>query len=109
LKNSVFGDESKFARPWARRSKKDMGGHRYLGKNLRHHRILRGAPRTIEKSGFAPERETRRVKQTANYYRHLGNPKEYKLPSNPPTLYDAGMFAFDLMKGWTAKQISEGE
>ena len=68
-----------------------------------------GGPRTIEKSGFAPERETRRVKQTANYYRHIGNPKEYKLPSNPPTLYDAGMFAFDLMKRWIAKQISEGE
>lgn len=64
-----------------------------------------GGPRTIEKSGFAPERETSRVKRTANHYRHLGNPKKYLLPSNPPTLPDARKFALDLMKTWIAKTI----
>lgn len=62
-----------------------------------------GGPRSIEKSGLAPQHETRRVKQTANYYRHLGNPKRGTLPLNPPTLRMASFFAINILQKWIAK------
>ena len=34
-----------------------------------------GGPSSIAKSGFASKKKTGCVKQTANYYRHLGNPR----------------------------------
>jgi hypothetical protein len=46
-----------------------------------------------------------KMRQTANHYRHLGNPRNYPLPSNPPTLAEAGLFATNLLKDWTATQI----
>jgi hypothetical protein len=64
-----------------------------------------GGPRSISKSGYAPESKTRHVRQTANHYRHLGNPKNHPLPSNPPTLAEAGVFAIDLMTRWIAERI----
>jgi hypothetical protein len=68
-----------------------------------------GGPRSIERSGFAPGSETRRVRQTANYYRHLGKPKNYLLPQNPPTLTEAGVFAVDLLKRWIAERVNGSE
>ena len=65
-----------------------------------------GGPRSIERSGFAPELETRRMKRTANYYRHLGKPKNHLLPSNPPTLAEARVFAINLMRRWIAERIN---
>jgi hypothetical protein len=60
-----------------------------------------GGERSIERLSFAPRRgETRRVRQTANYYRHLGNPNKFLLPLNPPTLPEAALFATGLLKKW---------
>jgi hypothetical protein len=64
-----------------------------------------GGVRGIEKSGFAPRSEVRRVRQTANHYRHLGSPTAYPLPSNPPTLSEAGRFVKDIMKRWIATRL----
>jgi hypothetical protein len=64
-----------------------------------------GGERSIEKSDFAPSRETGRVRQTANYYRHLGNPKDFLLPSSPPTLKEASLFAKRLLRKWLATRI----
>ena len=69
-----------------------------------------GGPRSIDKSHFAPEQEARRVKRTANYYRHLGNPKNAgTLPANPPTLRVASLFATDILQKWIAKKQSSTE
>jgi hypothetical protein len=67
--------------------------------------FLGGGERSIEKSDFAPSRETGRVRQTANYYPHLGNPKDFLLPSNPPTLNEASLFAKGLLRKWIATRI----
>jgi len=60
---------------------------------------------SIAKSGLAPRHDTRRVRQTANHYRHLGSPKKHPLPLNPPTLSEAALFATDLLKKWIANRI----
>ena len=39
--------------------------------------------------------KNRRIKRTANYHRHLGNPRNFPLPKNPPTLGEASRFATD--------------
>ena len=65
--------------------------------------FLRG-PRSIAKSGLASMTKTDCMKQTANYYRHLGNPKDDKLPSNPPTLRAASLFAADILQQWIARK-----
>jgi hypothetical protein len=64
-----------------------------------------GGPRSIEKSGLAPESESRRMKRTANYYRHLGNPKGYSLPRDPPNIGEGGAFAIALLQKWIAKRL----
>jgi hypothetical protein len=64
-----------------------------------------GGAHSIQQSGFAVTSETRRVRQTANHYRHLGNPKPCPLPPNPPTLDDARSFAIELLKKWIATRL----
>ena len=63
-----------------------------------------GGPRGIAKSGLASKTKSACVKQTANYYRHLGNPKDDKLPSNPPTLREASLFATNILQQWIARK-----
>jgi hypothetical protein len=64
-----------------------------------------GGPSLIAESGrSSKKKKTTRVKQTANHYRHLGNPQNYKLPSNPPTLRAASLFAFDILQKWIAQK-----
>jgi hypothetical protein len=64
-----------------------------------------GGVHSIEKLGFAASPDTRRVRQTANRYRHLGNQKVSCLPSNAPTLDEAVEFAKGLLKQWIATRI----
>ena len=64
-----------------------------------------GGARAINQSGLAPLYATRRVRQTANHYRHLGNPKNDPVPPNPPTLAEAGLFATGILKKWIANRI----
>ena len=63
-----------------------------------------GGPRLIAEAGLASKKKTACVKQTANHYRHLGNPQNDKLPSNPPTLRAASLFAFDILQKWIAQK-----
>ena len=64
-----------------------------------------GGPSQIEKSGFGTGKEARAVKQTANYYRHLGRPEPSLLPTNPPTLGKASLFAKKVLSRWIESQL----
>jgi hypothetical protein len=64
-----------------------------------------GGEGSIKKAGFAPRSETRRVRQTANHYRHLGSPRSNRLPPTPPTLAEAGVFAKELLRKWIATRM----
>jgi hypothetical protein len=46
-----------------------------------------------------------KLKQTANHYRHLGNPTKYLLPQNSPTLAEATKCATVLLKDWISTRI----
>jgi len=59
----------------------------------------------IAKAGYADKKQARAVRQTANHHRHLGNPKKYPLPSNPPTLAKANEFARGLLKRWISSRL----
>lgn len=59
----------------------------------------------IAKAGYANSGQTRTVRQTANHYRHLGSPRRYPLPSNPPTLLEASDFARSLLKRWISSRL----
>jgi len=59
----------------------------------------------LTKAGSASGKRTRVVRQTANYYRHLGNPKKYPLPPNPPTLAQASEVARNLLKRWIYSRL----
>ena len=66
-----------------------------------------GGPSLIAESGLASKKKTACVRQTANHYRHLGNPQNAKLPSNPPTLRVASLFAFDILQKWIAQKTRD--
>lgn len=59
----------------------------------------------VVKAGYATDKQTRSVKQTANHYRHLGSPKKNPLPPTPSTLAQAGAFARGLLKLWIASRL----
>jgi hypothetical protein len=50
-------------------------------------------------------RKIRDCKQTANHYRHLGNPEKYRLPANPPSILEARSLVLDLLRRWISSQI----
>jgi hypothetical protein len=58
-----------------------------------------------EKSGFGSRDKTGRIKRIANHHRHLGSPRKYTLPPNPPTLNEASQFARGLLKTWISRRI----
>ena len=64
-----------------------------------------GGEAGIAKAGYANRKQTRAVRQTANYYRHLGSPKNSPLPSNPPTLTEASDFARGLLQRWISSRL----
>jgi hypothetical protein len=64
-----------------------------------------GGPGEIEHAGWATKNRTRRIRQTANHFRHLGSPKKYPLPPRPPTIGEARVFANDLLKRWMASRL----
>jgi hypothetical protein len=66
--------------------------------------FLGGADR-IDRAGYANRKKTIVVRRTANYYRHLGSPKKYPLPPNPPTLDEASEFARSLLKRWISSRL----
>ncbi len=64
-----------------------------------------GGENGIAKARYANKKLTRAVRQTANHYRHLGRPKNYRLPSNPYTLAKASEFARGLPKRFISSRI----
>lgn len=64
-----------------------------------------GGPKQIEQSGFGTAKEARVVKQTANYYRHLGRPMSALLPPNPPALGKASLFAKKALSLWIESHL----
>ncbi len=46
-----------------------------------------------------------RHRQTANSYRHLGNPKNNPPPQNPPTLFDSQQEIYGLLRGWLESRM----
>jgi len=66
-----------------------------------------GGPHLIAESGLASKKKTACVRRTANHYRHLGNPQNAKLPSNPPTLRVANLFALDILQRWIAQKTRD--
>ena len=59
-----------------------------------------GGENEIVKTGLATRAETRRMRQTANHYRHLGAPKLTPLPANAPKLGDGVIFISGVLKKW---------
>ncbi len=64
--------------------------------------------KVIVRNGWASEKEIRRLRQTANYYRHLGRPKKYPLPPNPPSLHESATFVLRLLKKWITVPKADG-
>jgi hypothetical protein len=64
-----------------------------------------GGPSQIGKSGLGNEKEARSIKQTANYYRHLGRPRPSLLPTNPPELGRASLFAKKALSLWIESRL----
>ena len=64
-----------------------------------------GGPDLVERSGLCTRKEARTIKQTANYYRHLGSPNPSLLPPNPPTLPQASLFARRLLRRWIESRL----
>jgi hypothetical protein len=64
-----------------------------------------GGADAVARSGLAGRSEARRVRQTANHYRHLGRRKSHPLPANPPSLHDARLFATQILKTWIARRL----
>jgi hypothetical protein len=64
-----------------------------------------GGEAAITKAGYATGKQTSDVRRTANHHRHLGNPKNFPLPKNPPTLAEATEFARSLLKRWIASRL----
>jgi hypothetical protein len=64
-----------------------------------------GGPKQIEQSGFGSAKEARVIKQTANYYRHLGRPQPATLPKNPPALKNAAFFAKQALRKWIESHL----
>jgi hypothetical protein len=67
-----------------------------------------GGEHKIAKAGYADKKQTRIVRRTANHYRHLGSPKKYSLPSNPPALAEATEFARSLLKRYFSSRLRPG-
>jgi hypothetical protein len=59
----------------------------------------------IVSTGLASRAETRRIRRTANHYRHLGNPKGFTLPADPPTLREATAFITNLAIAWVGREL----
>ncbi len=57
-----------------------------------------GGANGIERAGWATKGRTREIRQTSNHFRHLGSPRKYPLPANPPTIDEARIFADDVLK-----------
>jgi hypothetical protein len=64
-----------------------------------------GGPDAIVKKGWAARKQVIKCRQTANHHRHLGSPKKYPLPADPPSWGKARTFVLGLLTNWISDQI----
>jgi len=64
-----------------------------------------GGEKAISSSSLGSRSQTRLVRRTANYYRHLGRRVPDPLPTNAPTLAEAQLFATGLLKRWLGTRL----
>jgi hypothetical protein len=64
-----------------------------------------GGPSQIGKSGLGNAKEAQSIKRTAAYYRHLGRPKPSLLPTSPPELGKASLFAKKALSLWIESRL----
>jgi hypothetical protein len=62
-------------------------------------------PKAIADKGWALTGDVRRIKQTANHYRHLGRPIGNQLPPNPPTIHQARTRALEFLRLWLLERV----
>jgi hypothetical protein len=65
-----------------------------------------GGEDAVVRKRWASRGQVRKCRQTANHYRHLGSPKKYPLPADPPTIGRATGLVFDLLKKWISAQFT---
>jgi hypothetical protein len=56
--------------------------------------------RGVAKRDWASQSTVDRFMRTANHYRHLGAPKRYPLPRNPPDIKETRTFVLGLLRRW---------
>lgn len=64
-----------------------------------------GGEDAIVKKKWASRPQIRRCRQTANHHRHLGSPRKYPLPANPPSPGEARSLVLGLLKRWISDQL----
>ena len=64
-----------------------------------------GGEDAIVKRKWATRQQIRECRQTANHHRHLGSPRKYPVPANPPTSGEARSLVLALLRRWIAEQI----
>jgi hypothetical protein len=58
---------------------------------------------TIVENKWVARKDLRRVKRTANHYRHLGRPQKNPLPPDPPSLQESISLVLDLLRKWLGR------
>ena len=66
-----------------------------------------GGEKAVVRKKWATRAQARKCRQTANHYRHLGSPKKYPLPAEPPTIGLATILVFDLLKKWISASFPQ--
>lgn len=61
-------------------------------------------PEVIVKKKWATREEVRKLRQTANHFRHLGRPKKNPLPPGPPSLNESRTCVLGFLKKWISHQ-----
>lgn len=65
-----------------------------------------GGVDTIVKKKWATRGKVGRCRQTANHYRHLGSPKKYPLPADPPSRGEATALVLGLLRNWISEELA---
>jgi hypothetical protein len=67
--------------------------------------FLGGVNAIVEKKWAARAKVTK-CRQTANHYRHLGSPKKYPLPANPPSRGEATTLVLGFLRKWMSGELA---
>jgi hypothetical protein len=67
--------------------------------------FLGGVGAVVKKKWVARAKVTG-CRQTANHYRHLGSPKKYPLPADPPSRGEATILVLGLLRKWMSEELA---